>query len=105
MAIIQDTVLQCDECKHKWLNTREDLPKHCAKCRTRKWNQAGPTHVEAVTNTHTLSEDEVKPVSIAHTQARMAVDRVTTSQGRPVHDRKTCTTYGCLMCAVAKAKI
>jgi rubredoxin len=44
MSFLLRQVAHCDVCGHEWLTSK--VPSHCAKCKSRKWNQVIPAYVE-----------------------------------------------------------
>jgi hypothetical protein len=40
MSFVQRQVAHCDICGHEWIVVATHVPTHCAKCRSRQWNQA-----------------------------------------------------------------
>ena len=51
MSFVQRSVAHCDICGHEWLT--KIVPKWCAKCKGRKWNQD-----------HQLSESALKCLQV-----------------------------------------
>jgi predicted Zn-ribbon and HTH transcriptional regulator len=39
MSFVQRKVAHCDQCGHEWILTTDREPVHCAKCKSRRWNQ------------------------------------------------------------------
>jgi predicted Zn-ribbon and HTH transcriptional regulator len=39
MSFVKREVAHCDVCGHEWLLVSDKIPTHCAKCKSRKWNQ------------------------------------------------------------------
>jgi hypothetical protein len=39
MSFVQRQAAHCDQCSHEWMTA--GTPTHCAKCKSRKWNQGG----------------------------------------------------------------
>jgi predicted Zn-ribbon and HTH transcriptional regulator len=42
MSFVQRKVAHCDQCGHEWILTTDREPVHCAKCKSRRWNQPAP---------------------------------------------------------------
>jgi hypothetical protein len=118
MSYVQRFVAHCDVCGHEWLIVGGNLlaksgipvkvPSHCAKCKSRKWNQL------AAAAAHVMSpeEREEQRRSFAYGNVAMhnpnvtreIVDRAAdalAARANP-HDPKTCRTYKCGMCAAIK---
>lgn len=79
---------QCAVCMHVWLAI---LPKRCAKCKSMRWNSVPlvQSSVPMVQPIETISAPLV-PVQLTAKLASLPARRV--------HDKRTCTTYGCFMC-------
>lgn len=41
MSFVKRQVAHCDQCSHEWLVVVANTPKHCAKCKSRRWNNCG----------------------------------------------------------------
>jgi hypothetical protein len=41
MSFVNRQAAHCDICSHEWLVVGASTPTHCAKCKSRKWNQGG----------------------------------------------------------------
>ncbi len=53
MPVIDAKVLECSQCGHKWLPTKdveEVLPEQCARCKSRNWNAGKEQDVERKKN-------------------------------------------------------
>jgi hypothetical protein len=77
MSFVPRQAAHCDQCSHEWLVVGASTPTHCAKCKSRRWNQSPPS-------------SQLRNVAV---QGKVNAERI--------HDKKTCRLYKCGMCADA----
>jgi hypothetical protein len=59
MSFVQRKVAHCDRCGHEWITSL--VPSHCAKCRSRKWNQEPATPIAGVSDVIEVLPAKVRP--------------------------------------------
>jgi hypothetical protein len=103
-------------CGHEWLTDK--VPSHCAKCKSRQWNQKLMKQCECGCGEWFQKRRKIDrffstACRVRHHQAdpdfkekRRIEARKLYREERPTltkHDPKTCRTYKCGMCAAIKA--
>jgi hypothetical protein len=83
MSFLLRQVAHCDVCGHEWLVVADSIPKHCAKCKSRKWNKSAKDFQEWAYPAALAASDKLSP--------------------RPApHVNKHAQTCKCLMCKPPK---
>lgn len=109
MTFITRSVAHCDQptCGHEWLTT--GMPTHCAKCKSRRWNDGSKAEPKDILQQAVDQAPEgVDSVSL-HSEAgtlieTRAVDlpEVAIAKSSKSHNSKSCRVYKCGLCAAKK---
>jgi hypothetical protein len=102
MSFVQRQAAHCDQCSHEWLVVGASTPTHCAKCKSRRWNDSD---VLALAKS-LLPPGALIPCDDPRSPKREDVLQEVVRRAprvRPQHDPKTCRVYRCGLCAASKA--
>ncbi len=92
-------VLECNECKHQWIQRRGELPKRCPsrKCNSRLWNEDAKQSIPVVN----VQKSQVRAVSIERQTVREVASPVIVQAAEyelcayTEYDQDTGESYGC----------
>jgi hypothetical protein len=96
MSFLLRQVAHCDVCGHEWLTSK--VPSHCAKCKSRKWNQGVVSSVQPADGSKVFIDQPRKVVHGALPELEQLP--ILAGYRKRTEHAKTCK---CLMCKPPKS--